>query len=46
MKKLIEIQGDKATKGSTYHNLLVKSAEEGKNTTQKIKELIDKYANK
>ena len=45
MKKLIDIQGDKNTKCSTYHNLLVKSAEEGKNTAEKIRELIEKYAN-
>jgi hypothetical protein len=45
MKKLIDIQGDKKTKCSTYHNLLVKSAEEGKNPAEKIRELIEIYAN-
>jgi hypothetical protein len=43
MKKLITIEGEKDKKGTTAHKLGVKSAEEGKNASQKIKELIEDY---
>ena len=43
MKKLITISGTLTDKGSTANKLAIKAAEEGKNLTEYISDLLDKH---